>query len=109
MKTIIIVKPREGKSLLAWPDQVTVQVRRFRAGRHLIHPWLYSVTGFSTLVEYLPTTIVPLDRDILLDLMKQWREMYGRGRWDFYLKPKDHHITPFDPRRKKIYFIKEGP
>lgn len=105
MKTILIVKPREGKSPIAWPDQVTVHTRRFRVSPK--HHWQYAVTGFSTIVEYTTTTLVPLDRELLLDLMAQWREMYGRGMWDFYLKPKGSREALFQPRRKRIYFVEE--
>jgi hypothetical protein len=105
MKMILIVRPREGKAPIAWPDQVTMHVRRGRASRK--HAWEYAVTGFSTLVEYTPATIIPLDRDAIMALTKEWRDQYGRGRWDFYLKPEGHKPALFDPRDKKIFFISE--
>lgn len=107
-KTIIIVKPHEGKAPLAWPDQVTMHIRRYYVEKRAALNVHYMMTGFSTLIEYLPTTIIPLDRDVLLDLTTQWRDMYGRGRWDFYLKPEGYKPAPFNPRRKRLSFIEES-
>lgn len=106
MKTIIICKPREGKGTFL-PDQATMQIRRYYEGRRIAPNARYLVTGYSTLVEYNASTIVPLDRAVIMDLLKQWRELHGRGIWDFYLKPENHQPAFFDPRQRRIYFIED--
>jgi hypothetical protein len=105
MKTVLLVRPRDGKAPPMWPDEVVVQLQRHRNG----NSWMYIVTGFSTIIEYTSKTVIPLDRDLILDLMTQWHRLYKRGSWDFYLKPEGHQPALFKPRRKRLYFIPEQP
>ena len=118
MKTILTVEPdlsppakgRPPPPPAFWPDgPVVVQFQRVRVGRQrpkrgqrrVRYVYALMVSGYSTVIEWTPETIVPADLGELRRYLQEWRALFP-GRWRFTLRTDRGLHAKLTPWTKRL-------